>query len=354
MFVEGVRLFVVLLGTAAGFWIGRDYGSEAQSVLAMVGCLAGYVGGGIFGRILDRALGVVERRVDDMPPAQVVAGTLGAVAGACMGVIFVLPIALVLPSKTLIPVAGLVAWVTGWLGFRILGRKSVKVLEMLGLSTRPLVRAQAFDARDGFLVDSSVVMDGQLLPLALAGILGSDLLVPRFVLDEVQGFADSPDETRRRRAVRGMETLETLRDEGSLRVYVLDQEVPDYVEVDAKLIALAKRLQLRLLTNDGPLARNAEMQGVRTCNLRRLAYEISPVVMPGDFVRVALTREGKEAGQGVGHLDDGSMVVVNGGSDLVGGPEVQLQVTSIVPTSAGRLVFAALERRRDSSRRGRP
>ena len=134
-----------------------------------------------------------------------------------------------------------------------------------------------------------------------------------------------------------------MRDEGSLRLYVLDQEVPDYVEVDAKLIALAKRLQLRLLTNDGPLARNAEMQGVQTCNLRRLAYEISPVVMPGDFVRVALTREGKEPGQGVGHLDDGSMVVVNGGADLVGGPEVMLQVTSIVPTSAGRLVFASLE-----------
>jgi uncharacterized protein YacL len=85
------------------------------------------------------------------------------------------------------------------------------------------------------------------------------------------------------------------------------------------------------------------MQGVQTCNLRRLAYEISPVVMPGDFVRVALTREGKEPGQGVGHLDDGSMVVVNGGADLVGGPEVMLQVTSIVPTSAGRLVFASLE-----------
>ena len=185
-------------------------------------------------------------------------------------------------------------------------------------------------------------MDGQLLPLARAGILGCDLLVPRFVLDEVQGFADSPDETRRRRAVRGMETLETLRDEGSVRVYVLDQEVPDYVEVDAKLIALAKRLQLRLLTNDGPLARNAEMQGVPhvqppPARVRDLAGRDARRLRPG-----RVTREGKEPGQGVGHLDDGSMVVVNGGSDLVGGPEVQLQVTSIVPTSAGRLVFAAL------------
>jgi uncharacterized protein YacL len=242
-----------------------------------------------------------------------------------------------------LPLVGLTAWILGWLGFRILGRKSVNLLEMLGLSTRPLVRAQAYDARDGLLVDSSVVMDGQLLALARAGIIGSDLLVPRFVLDEVQGFADAPDETRSRRAMRGMEALEALRAEGLLRLYVLDDELPEIVQVDAKLVALAKRLQLRLLTNDGPLARNAELQGVQTCNLRRLAYEISPVVMPGDFVRVALTREGKEAGQGVGHLDDGSMVVVNGGSGLVGGPEVLLQVTSIVPTSAGRLVFASLD-----------
>ena len=102
----------------------------------------------------------------------------------------------------------------------------------------------------------------------------------------------------------------------------------------------ARRLQLRLLTNDGPLARNAELQGVPTCNLRRLAQELAPAIVPGDFVRVALTRPGKEDGQGVGHLDDGSMVVVNGGDDLVGGPEVMLQITSVVPTNAGRLLFA--------------
>jgi uncharacterized protein YacL len=343
VFVEGVRLFVVLLATAAGFLVARDLPMQSQGLVAMIGCLAGYVTGGMFGRVIERALGVVERRVDKLPAAQVVAGTVGAVLGAIAGVLLALPLALLLPTHAVLPILALAAWILGWLGFRILGRKSIDLLEMLGLSTRPLVRAQAYDARDGLLVDSSVVMDGQLLALARAGILGSDLLVPRFVLDEVQGFADAPDETRSRRAMRGMETLEALRTEGSLRLYVLDDELPQIDQIDAKLIALAKRLQLRLLTNDGPLARNAELQGVRTCNLRRLAYEISPVVMPGDFVRVALTREGKEAGQGVGHLDDGSMVVVNGGSGLVGGPEVLLQVTSIVPTSAGRLVFAALD-----------
>src|SRR5262249_46266129 len=157
------------------------------------------------------------------------------------------------------------AWITGWLGYRVVASQSEAVLQMLGLSTRPLVRAHAFDARDGLLVDTSVVMDGQLLALARAGGLGADLMVPRFVLDEVQGFADSSDDTRRRRANRGLESLEALQREGHVRVFVLDDEVPEHDEVDAKLVALARRLELRLLTNDGPLSRNAEIQGVPTC-----------------------------------------------------------------------------------------
>jgi uncharacterized protein YacL len=284
MFVEGVRLFMVLLGTAAGFWVARDLHVEVQGVAGMLGCLVGYLSGGTLGRLLERALGVVERRVDQVPAAQVVAGAIGAIAGAAAAAAVVLPVTLLAPPGAVGLGAGLVIWVAGWLGYRVLGRKSVAVLEMLGLSTRPLVRAQAFDARDGLLVDSSVVMDGQLLPLARAGLLGSDLLVPRFVLDEVQGFADAADDHRRRRARRGLEMLESLREEGPVRLFVLDDELPDYAEVDAKLVALARRLQLRLLTNDVPLARNAELQGVPTCNLRRLARDISISIAPVVFV----------------------------------------------------------------------
>ena len=343
MFVEGVRLFVVVLGTAAGFWAARSLGAQAQGLAGTLGCLLGYVSGGLFGRFVDRALGVVERRVATTSPAQFIAGTIGAVAGGALALVLVLPMALLVPVRIAVPIAGLAAWCMGWLGFRVLSRQSVAVLETLGMSTRPLVRAHAFDARDGLLVDTSVLMDGQLLALARAGVVGGDLMVARFVLDELQGFADSADETRRRRARRRLESLEVLEREGATRVYVLDDEVVEHDAVDAKLVALARRLQLRLLTNDGPLARSAELQGVPTCNLRRLAQELAPAIVPGDFVRVALTRAGKEDGQGVGHLEDGSMVVVNGGSDLVGGPDVMLQVTSVVPTSGGRLVFARLD-----------
>jgi uncharacterized protein YacL len=343
MFVEGVRLFVVVLGTAAGFWAARTFGTEVQGLVGMLGCLLGYVSGGMLGRVLDKAVGVVETRVDRRSPARVVAGTFGAIAGAAIALVIVLPIALLFPIPLVVSLVGLGSWIFGYVGYRIVAHQSEAVLELLGLSSRPLVRAQAFDARDGLLVDSSVVMDGQLLPLSRAGVLSGDLMVARFVLDEVQGFADATDDVKRRRARRGLETLDTLRQEANLRLYVLDDELPEIAEVDAKLIALARRLQLRLLTNDGPLARNAQLQGVPTTNLRKLAQELTPSIGPGDFVRVALTRDGKETGQGVGHLDDGSMVVVNGGQQLVGGPEVMLQVTSVVPTAAGRLLFARLE-----------
>jgi uncharacterized protein YacL len=340
MFVEGVRLFVVVLGTAAGFWAARGLGTNSQGLGGMLGCLLGYVSGGAFGRVLDKALGVVEKRVDRRSPARFVAGTLGAIAGSTLALVLVLPAALLVPVPFAVSMVGLASWIFGYVGYRIVARQSEAVLELLGLSTRPLVRAQPFDARDGLLVDSSVVMDGQLLPLTRAGVLSGDLMVARFVLEEVQGFADSPDDVKRRRARRGLETLDSLRQEGDVRLFVLDDEVPEIAEVDGKLIALARRLQLRLLTNDGPLARNAQLQGVPTTNLRKLAQELTPSIGPGDYVRVALTREGKETGQGVGHLDDGSMVVVNGGHELVGGPEVMLQVTAVVPTAAGRLLFA--------------
>jgi uncharacterized protein YacL len=356
MFVEGVRLFMVVLGTAAGFWVARSFGvagSGLEGLGGMLGCLAGYVGGGVVGRLLERALGAVERRAARLPAAQVVAGALGAFGGGMVALLIAIPIVILVPAGLGVALAGLLVWISLWLGFRVVGGRSAAMLEMLGLSSRPLVRAQAYDARDGLLLDSSVIMDGQLLGLSRAGLLGGDLMVPGFVLSEVQGFADAPDEAKSRRAHRWLETLEVIKRDGPVRVFVLDDEVPEHAEVDAKLAALARRLELRLLTNDAALGRIAELQGVVTVNLRRLAIELAPTVMPGDFVRVFVTKRGRERDQGVGQLEDGSMVVVNGGVSLVGGPEVSLQVTSVVPTSMGRIVFTSVDESIDHAAAGR-
>ena len=345
MFVEVTRLFFVVLCTAAGFWLTRDLGGArdaAQGVGGMVGCLVGYVGGGVMGRLLERAAGEVEERADRLPAAQVVGGAVGALLGASAGLIAAAPIVVVLPLRIGAAIAGLVVWCATYLGYRVVGNRSIAVLEMMGLSTRPLVRSEPFDARDGMLVDTSVLMDGQLLTLARTGLLGADLLVARFVLDELQGFADAADPVKARRARLGQECLAELSKEGIVQIRVLDDAIPQYREVDAKLVALARRLELRLLTNDAALARNAEIQGVPTCNLRRLASDLAPAVLPGDPLHLQLSGIGRQRGQGVGHLDDGSLVVVNGGESLVGTGSVGLTVTSVVPTSVGRVVFAML------------
>ncbi len=343
MFVEIVRLFLVVLFTAAGFWIGRAVGpatATVDGIAGMLGCLVGYVLGGFLGRSLSRAVGVVERRIERLPPPAVLAGLLGGTAGAVVGATLAVPALVLVDPRIALPLGGLVVWITAYAGFRIAVHQSEALFGALGLSTRPLVRATPYAEGDGFLIDTSAIMDAQLVALTRSGIFRNDFLVPRFVLDELQGFCDARDDPRSRRAKRGLEGLDAVRRESLCRVLVLDDEVPEIRDVDAKLVALAKRLQIRLLTTDANLARNAEVQGVPTVNLRRLAADLAPEIVAGQPLRVALVKDGRQRGQGVGYLDDGSMVVVNEGADLVGAGEIDFVATSIVPTAAGRIVFA--------------
>jgi uncharacterized protein YacL len=161
------------------------------------------------------------------------------------------------------------------------------------------------------------------------------------VLDEVQAIADAQDPVRRRRGRLGLETLEAVRHLAGMEVHVLDDEVPEFAEVDAKLVALAKRLGVRLLTVDGALQKVAEVQGVRCLSLHRLSDGMRPVHVAGEVVRLPIAKEGREPGQGVGYLDDGTMVVVADATELVG-QEVDVRIVSNVQTSVGRMLFASL------------
>lgn len=354
MFVEIVRLFTVVLLTAVGYMVGRDLGGadKVAAIGGMVGCLSGYLVGGIFGRLLDRVVGVAERRSDKVPIPQLACGVIGGGVGAMFGLAVTVPLVLLVPPEISVPAGGIVMTLALYVGYRIASRRFEDLFAMAGISTRPLVRARAYDDVDGFLVDSSAVMDTQLLPLTRSGLFRDDLLVPRFVLDELQGMADAGDE-RGRRARRGLETIDVIRRDAPNRVYILDDDVPEVAEVDTKLVALARRLQVRLLTNDVNLARVAEVQGVLTVIPRRLAADLVPGVLAGETIRVALTRPGRHPGQGVGFLEDGSMVVVNGGVDLVDAGPMAFVASSIVPTSAGRIVFARLQDAR-TDKAGKP
>jgi uncharacterized protein YacL len=347
VFVEIVRLFIVFLATAAGFAIGKGDPSGAAGngaiVGATLGACIGYVAGGMLGRLLDLAMGAAERGIEHAPAHRLLAGGVGSVVLGGLSGVVVLPAAFVFPPQVGWSVVGLVVWVGADLGFRLGARKSDELLAMAGLSARPLVRASSYGPGDdaGVLVDTSAVVDGRLLALARSGFLRDAVLVPRFVLDELRAIADGTDPARRRRGRRGLELLEALRAHPGVSVQILDDEVPEHDDPDARLVALARRLGTGLLTLDEALLRAAELQGVRCLSLRRLTEGLRPVYLPGELARIPIIREGREPGQGVGFLEDGTMVVVGGAATLVG-TEVDVRITSKVETSVGRMLFASM------------
>ena len=216
---------------------------------------------------------------------------------------------------------------------------------------------QAKGARP-MLLDTSAIIDGRIADIAETGILESDLIVPRFILGELHMVADSQDKLKRDRGRRGLDVLKQLQGSKKLDVRILETHVPgvEKVEqVDEKLVALAEHLDGRVITNDFNLNKVAQVRGVDVINVNDLANALRPVVLPGETMRVKIIRPGEEAAQGVGYLEDGTMVVVEGGRNHVG-EDVEITVTSVIQTSAGRMVFGRVGDgegpRRQGNRRG--
>ena len=344
LFVETVRLLIVLLATIAGHELAGDLSADATFLGALIGAGLGYVGGGVLGRLSARALDGMEQRSRERSAAQLLtAALMGAtfgVIGCAVGATFLI----LFPFRWISPLAALAVWIMASFGARIGYRRSVEILSVVGLTPKELARARRFgeERHDGaMLVDTSAIIDGRLLHVARAGFVVGDLLVPRFVIDELQGIADAQDLRRRRRGRRGLELLDVLDDERQVSVHIIDDEVPEVAEVDAKLVVLSRRMGVGLVTMDRALAKVAELQGVRCLNLQRLSEGLRPELVTGDTVRVQLVKEGTEQGQGVGFLPDGSMIVVNDASNLIG-EYVDVRTGSQVQTSKGRIFFGTL------------
>ncbi|MFC1658213.1 PIN/TRAM domain-containing protein [Candidatus Omnitrophota bacterium] len=208
----------------------------------------------------------------------------------------------------------------------------------------PYVRLRRQDqGEEAIIVDTSVIIDGRISDISKSGFLDTKLVIPRFVLRELQGIADSTDPMKRQRGRRGLEILNNLRKDTSLNVIINDEDFPDIKDVDAKIVQLAKLLEAKVLTVDFNLNRVASIQGVRVLNINELANAIKPVVFPGEELKLRLIREGKEHNQAVGYLDDGTMVVVEDARRLIG-REVRVEVSSVLQTQAGRMIFTRLKR----------
>jgi len=260
-------------------------------------------------------------------------------------------------------VTALVAWVGGRLTpsegvfFRVLIASAAGAFSAMGIwafhyGTRGLFARAEPDAREprstkAYLLDTSVIIDGRIANVCRTGFLDGELLIPRFILKELQYIADSADTLRRNKGRRGLEVLGELQENPDLRVRILDDELDNISDVDAKLIALAKQLSASVLTNDYNLKSVAELEGVTVLNMNELANAVKPEVLQGEAMSIRVVREGKEPSQGIGYLDDGTMVVVDGGKYYLN-QTISVEVTSVLQTSAGRMIFARI---RDDHRR---
>ncbi len=195
--------------------------------------------------------------------------------------------------------------------------------------------------RDYKILDTSVIIDGRIADVAETGFLGGTLVIPHFVLRELQQVADSPDSSKRQRGRRGLDMLQRLRNNSNLDIQIVENDYPNVKEVDLKLIELGKEMDAVIVTNDFNLNKVSQLRGVSVLNINELANTLKPVVLPGEAMKVFILKEGKEFNQGVAYLDDGTMVVVDNARKLIG-KNAEVAVTSVLQTTAGKMIFGRL------------
>lgn len=208
----------------------------------------------------------------------------------------------------------------------------------------PYVRLRRQDqSQDVNILDTSVIIDGRIVDIFKTRFLGGKIIIPKFVLRELQQIADSTDPIKRQRGRRGLEILNVIQNEPGVDITIHEQDFTETNEVDAKLVLLAKLLEAKILTVDFNLNRVASIQGIKVLNINELANALKPVVFPGEEMHIKLIKEGKEHNQAIGYLDDGTMVVVEEGRRLLG-QDVKVAVTSVLQTQAGRMIFTKLDK----------
>jgi uncharacterized protein YacL len=238
-------------------------------------------------------------------------------------------------QQIILPLLGVLYGVCGYMGLRIGFKKG----EEIHLPGWKLFSKNVPQSENVKILDTSVIIDGRIADITETGFIEGSLMIPQFVLNELQHIADSSDSIKRTRGKRGLEVLHHIQKQATVDVRIVDRDYPTVKEVDSKLIELAKEVRGKIITNDSNLNKVAELQGIQVLNINELANSIKPVVLPGEEINVKILKEGKEMGQGVAYLDDGTMIVVDNGRRQMG-KTIDVIVTSVLQTPAGRMIFA--------------
>lgn len=345
-----------ILGVSWGTSLGRianalpgpnTYTVEQYAfTLGLVGALAGLI---LTPFITTRPIRALRSLMGRISAQSLFASLLGLAVGLLVAALLSFPLSL-LPD----PLGGVLPFVAvllfGYLGVAMFAIRQNDLFQVL---SSIIGRGSAQAAPEGgsklgegrtVLLDTSVIIDGRIADIARTGFVQGTMLIPRFVLNELQYIADSSDGLRRQRGRRGMDVLSQLQKLPNVPVRISDIDVEGVREVDDKLVILARQLHCPILTNDYNLNRIAELQGVTVLNVNELANAVKSILLPGEIMNVRVIQEGKESGQGVGYMDDGTMVVVENGSKYIE-QEIVVTVTKVLQTAAGRMIFARPEDR---------
>lgn len=311
--------------------------TEAQSSLIFLalGALIGLIATPWFTVIPLRAW---RRVVSEMTIPRLALAILGGLVGLTVGLMLAFPLSLLgEPLGRALPAA--VSLVCGYLGMHIFSWRSGEILDLINERILGRTRRLQPVAARQLLLDTSVLIDGRIVEIAETGFIGGTLIIPRFVLSELHRVADSSDSLRRNRGRRGLAKLNELQRNNDLPVKIVDDDPEDFGEVDAKLVALAIQLNASLVTNDFNLNQVADAQGVDVLNINALANAVRSVYIPGETFAIRIIQAGRDPNQGVGYLDDGTMVVVESGQKYMD-RNVGVEVTKLINRPTGRMIFA--------------
>ena len=335
-----LRIILTLIGGVLGYQ-GSQYVLElnvdfpVSSTYLMViavalGALVGLAVSPVFINMFNRLLKIHLR--------DILSGAIGLIVGLIIAILALIPVQGLQLANGYLPLIITIA--LGIIGWSVGVKKREEIVTLFQRQTSNVQamrkRSQAVSTK---ILDTSVIIDGRISDITKTGFIEGSLIVPSFVLEELQHIADSSDVLKRNRGRRGLDILNKIQKEPYVNVQILDQDYDDITEVDSKIVKLAKDLGAKVITNDYNLNKVCELHGVAVLNINELANAVKPIVLPGEELRVHVIKDGKEQGQGVAYLDDGTMIVVDGGRRYIG-ETIGVLVTSVLQTAAGRMIFA--------------
>ena len=297
------------------------------------------------------SLSKFEKKISKLPAANLVVGVIGVILGFLIATLISIPL-----TKLSLPYMGNSFFVLlsillyigfGYLGWKLALKNSEDLLNLVTRAKEEKSDSVEFFDRTNLtaspkVLDTSVIIDGRILDIINTDFLEGELIVTEFVLEELQHIADSPDDLKRERGRRGLDIINKIKESKKIKLTVLDKDYKDIKEVDAKLLKLALDLGAKVFTNDYNLNKVADVQGIPILNINDLANSLKPVVIPGEKMEIEVIKKGKGKNQGVGYLEDGTMVVIEDGQDLID-KTIKAKVTSVLQTSAGRMIFVRAE-----------